>query len=260
MEALFNKTVGTAKSVSAAAFSHATSAKDFVVEKAQMAKLKVSSHIRGVSDDPFEDIGLERGRFIVEIIEAKDVPRCDVFSASDPFVEVYFCVKDVKGIDKVFRVSDTFVTPIRVDTNNPVWHYFANLNVIPRAGSFLKLNIYDSDFDDNAVLKARTLLGHIQVPIEELSSTAVLVRRLAFHNHGCPTQNPDFSIAIRRAFLDAPPPSLKTFFIIRHGESKWNRAEDKRDIPALLAFDHPLTDTGIHQVSFHGIVYSSLFL
>jgi hypothetical protein len=261
MEALFNKTLETAKSVSAAALSraenasaaaltHASSAKEFVVERAQMAKLKVSGHIWGVSEDPFEELDtvtLEKGRFIVEIIEATDVPRCDMFSESDPFVEVYIFYKahnKTKGI----RISQNSVSPIKVDTNNPVWHYHTNLSIIPPPGSYLKINLYDSDFDDNAVLKSKTLLGHVEIPVEELSTEKELICPFTFNKHGNPTQNPNFAIKLRRAFLETPPPSLVTFFIIRHGESKWNRAEDKKDIPALLAFDHALTDTGIYQV------------
>ena len=242
MDGLLNK----AKSVGSMLANQAGAAKQFVVQTAHMASLKVSGQIWGPPEDPFLDRQIEKGeRFILEIIEANDVPRCDIFSPSDPFVQGYISVEE-NG--KFYRMSEVFSTPIKADTDHPVWHCFHDLNCVPPCNSYLAINLYDSDFDDNAVLKSRTLLGRVHIPISKLSTESTLSERLKFHQHGNIQKNPNFNISLRRAFLHSPPPSRKTFFIIRHGESKWNRAEEKKDIPGLLAFDHPLTDKGIAQV------------
>ena len=95
---VIDKAKGVAKSLGTEIASHAGnakdfvvdsagSAKDFVVERAQIAALKVSGKINGVPEDPFYEMSLESGNFVLEIIEAYDVPKCDVFSPSDPFID-----------------------------------------------------------------------------------------------------------------------------------------------------------------------------
>ena len=228
----------------------AGAAKEFVVEAAQIASLKVSGHMLGSSEDPFLDLGsdLPSGDFCIEVIKAKNVPRCDLFSPSDPFVQCYISV-DFNGTKH--RVSQISTTSIKQDTEEPIWHYFTNLNCTPPESSFLSINLYDADFDDNAVLKTQTLLGSAQIPVADLAhdDTRSYPLELKLQKPVTKENISDFSIYLRRIFREKPPPRRKTFFIIRHGESKWNQAEDTKNIPALIAFDHPLTAKGIAQVS-----------
>jgi Ca2+-dependent lipid-binding protein len=255
MQALFKQ----AQSIGAAAVTtvaqKAGAAKDFVVEAGQIAALKVSGRVLGSSEDNFLDLGIAgSGDFCIEIVKATNVPRCDLFSPSDPFVQCYI---SVKSGENVFRVSKVTTTSIRQDTEEPVWHYFTNLNCIPPESSFLSIDMYDADFDDNAALKTRTLLGCAQIPISELShdDTRPYPLELKLQKIGKNENTSDFSIYLRRLFRDKPLPSLKTFFIIRHGESKWNQAEDSKNIPALIAFDHPLTAKGIAQVGVSCLIH-----
>jgi phosphohistidine phosphatase SixA len=60
-------------------------------------------------------------------------------------------------------------------------------------------------------------------------------------------KNPNFSVTLRRVFTTAPAPLYRTFFLIRHGESKWNEAQSKINITGMLDRDHPLTEDGINQ-------------
>ncbi len=48
-------------------------------------------------------------------------------------------------------------------------------------------------------------------------------------------------------FVKEAPPLYRTFFLIRHGESKWNEAQEKIHIAGMLNRDHPLTEDGINQ-------------
>lgn len=67
------------------------------------------------------------------------------------------------------------------------------------------------------------------------------------HQSGLQGKNPDFSVTFRRAFINTPPPLYRTFFMIRHGQSKWNRAMSRINITGLLDRDHALTTEGIKQ-------------
>jgi Ca2+-dependent lipid-binding protein len=253
MQSLAFSTFKKAQSMGAAAATavvqKAGAAKDFVVEAAQIASLKVSGHLLGTSEDPFLDLGdAIQGDFCIEVVKAKNVPRCDLFSPSDPFVQCYISVKQD---EKIYRVSKISTTSIRQDTEEPIWHYFTNLKCNPPDSSFLSINLYDADFDDNAVLKTRTLLGSAQIPIADLAHDDLRSYPLELELQKLSKKEniSDFSIYLRRIFREKPPPNRKTFFIIRHGESKWNQAEDDKNIPALIAFDHPLTAKGIAQVT-----------
>ena len=64
---------------------------------------------------------------------------------------------------------------------------------------------------------------------------------------GLQGKNPDFAVTVRRAFINKPPPLYRTFFIIRHGQSKWNRAMSRINITGMLDRDHALTTEGIKQ-------------
>lgn len=48
-------------------------------------------------------------------------------------------------------------------------------------------------------------------------------------------------------YINEPPPKFKTFFLIRHGESKWNEAQAAMNLKGMANKDHALTDTGMSQ-------------
>lgn len=54
-------------------------------------------------------------------------------------------------------------------------------------------------------------------------------------------------LTLQRVFSNVTPPKRKIFFLIRHGESKWNEAQAKVNITGLLDCDHSLTEEGIDQ-------------
>jgi len=55
------------------------------------------------------------------------------------------------------------------------------------------------------------------------------------------------SIQLRHVPYDAAHMAHKTLFLIRHGESKWNAAQENTNIGAMLHFDHGLNMEGIEQ-------------
>jgi hypothetical protein len=58
---------------------------------------------------------------------------------------------------------------------------------------------------------------------------------------------PRFGLTLQRRYVDTTPPDKLTFFLIRHGESKWNKAQQDGNITGLFNVDHSLTVRGIQQ-------------
>lgn len=57
-------------------------------------------------------------------------------------------------------------------------------------------------------------------------------------------------LAVRRGVLSTPTaPIYKTIFLIRHGESRWNEAQESGNVIGLLHYDHGLTKKGIDQAN-----------
>jgi hypothetical protein len=52
---------------------------------------------------------------------------------------------------------------------------------------------------------------------------------------------------LRRCWTQSAPPTKKTFFIIRHGESKWNDAQANWNVGGMAHYDHALSKSGIEQ-------------
>ena len=57
-------------------------------------------------------------------------------------------------------------------------------------------------------------------------------------------------IEISRVYLSQNVISKKRLFLIRHGESKWNEAQEGLDPIGLMDFDHSLHKVGVAQVKF----------
>ena len=234
------------------ALRKATVTKELIVEQASVARGKLE---QGWTPQVLDDVGdmLPRdAEFIIEIIEARDVPKVDLFI--DPYIEGYFSILE-NDVHK--RVSDIFKTPTKMDNDNPVWNFYANLQCTPPIDAYLTLCICNSERPDpvstahRLILSAQLvnnsrLLGTVRIPVRELSLDEEQ-RILPFTYQRTPEKNPDFCVVLRRAFLNQPPPARKTIFLIRHGESLWNRAMAKKDVGALMALDHALTPHGIQQ-------------
>ena len=138
-----------------------------------------------------------------------------------------------------------------MDNDNPIWRLFANFQCTPPPDAFLTLCLYN--FDRAQILSAQLvnnsrLLGTVRIPVAELSRDEEPQRfDFDFLKFGSKDSNPGFRVVVRRAFLHARAPERRVLFLVRHGESQWNRAVATKDVAALMALDHPLTPTGIQQ-------------
>jgi broad specificity phosphatase PhoE len=54
-------------------------------------------------------------------------------------------------------------------------------------------------------------------------------------------------VTLKLTLRSTRPPTVKRLFLVRHGESTWNRAQRTRALTQLIGSDHPLTAEGMQQ-------------
>ncbi len=171
--------------------------------------------------------------YVINFISATNVPQADLTSPSDPYLKACIYTEGENHTKK--RITKIHETLIKNDNPNPCWNSFFDFQVNPPANSFLKVEIYDFDnFNEH------DLLGIIDVPLSKLTTEDI--QTIVVGN------NSKFTISLKR-ILPGPNgfPNEKTFFIIRHGESKWNLAQSKMNLTGMINYDHSLTLKGIEQ-------------
>jgi hypothetical protein len=181
--------------------------------------------------------------FIIEFISATDIPCFDGKSKSDPFVQAYISqhVEKVDSLNRrVFtlqRVSNLVQTPRRLDCTSVTWHCYRDFNVKPSTEAILTVEVYHHNKD----VQKGVQLGKIDIPIgklvdEEPQKFPLFVVKVGFTTFlvtftarlhvlflfqgAIQSKNPNFSVTLRRAFITTAAPLYRTFFLIRHGESK----------------------------------------
>jgi len=170
--------------------------------------------------------------FVVEIISATNVPKADTFSESDPFVKLW--VNTNSGEPKGNREQ----TLHRRDAANPVWNAYRDMHCSVEHHDKLHVEIWDYDF-----VKQNEQLAHLDILISDIHAdprTFTLDKKIDKDN------GKDCTITLRIVpYVDAV--TKKTIFLIRHGESKWNAAQEEKNIGAMLHFDHGLNKDGVEQ-------------
>ncbi len=188
------------------------------------------------------------------MISASNVPDCDsALRASERKAECYcnfFISSDKEGKQ---HLTKSQLTPFRWNCSTPYWNSFRRLRGKMEEGTtlYLILQLFDHD------LKSKDdFIGQAFVPIEsmklgaETKATIELTKSFKAHKGDVTVS---FSLG---SFDTAKYPSKKTFFLIRHGESKWNEGEhmilkEKKVFSGALQMasgrDHPLNHNGILQ-------------
>jgi len=192
----------------------------------------------------------------VEWLNAVNVPRMDIGGIeSDPYLKT--CIKAKDG----FTLTDWIFTQRRRSTTDPVWNSIRDYGIEPKDDDILFAELYDHDS-----MSPDDLIGTISVPIGEIRNrldeditAEVELNEDGEANMVASESNPSVlkqcAITFRR--WAAPENTKITFFVIRHGESKWNEAMAEKDVGAMVANDHELNIIGINQAkslnkSWHG--------
>lgn len=166
---------------------------------------------------------------VIEIISATGVPKSDVAGHSDPFLKVWVEIGGHKG--------DARKTSFRRDTGSPVWLVPVSLGALSPAQRDAVVHFEMWDFDRGSMndLLARASVAVSELALEqerELDMTPVSAFKHA-------------TILLRVRRLSGVYAPRKKVFLIRHGESRWNKAQSEHDVKGMLHFDHALNEDGV---------------
>lgn len=110
---------------------------------------------------------------------------------------------------------------------------------------FLYLRVYDVDKFRNELIG--TVVVPLRLVINDKSDKSVPVTPAQKFRSLSEKCGP-FTIQFRCVlFPTERAPRRRQFFIIRHGQSKWNEAQAGKNFGKMLAFDHGLTQEGVEQ-------------
>ena len=178
---------------------------------------------------------------LLRLISASDLPSHDLLSESDVFVIAQLLRPDGK-------VAAEATWPVKWDQDSPIWDSCRLVGAAPPGMKGLKLRIKLFDEDEHVPGKRAPpeLVGVAYIDLDTLPIG------------GAPA---DFDVTpekkpgegkrprVRLQRVDASGmPSKKTLYIVRHGESVWNKAQAEKDVATMLSTtDHPLNDEGRKQ-------------
>jgi broad specificity phosphatase PhoE len=187
-------------------------------------------------------------------------------------------LKITNNVRQIGRLSDNHFTLRKHDSGSAIWNSYHNYKMKPSQlgkNALLTVELYHASRKQSVATAQRAfqhgqqadaahgMLGVVHIPLHELidnnndNNTNTNKKEHEFqtyyfnrnHHELSHTQikYPNFSVKLRRLYQNSPPPRIKTFFMIRHGESKWNLAQEKGSISGMLHRDHSLTLTGANQ-------------
>ena len=199
--------------------------------------------------------------FVVDFVSGIGLPSHDttvsasassllqVEKLSDPYVRCE--LKDARGKTKgPVRWSEP-----KPRNLNPVWHFIVDFDI--RQGDVhpsdqLHVEVYDYDMAsaDDLMGCARISVGSL-VPEGKrylLSTGALKPTDVEPDCVAPPSGDSDVcALTVRRVPIDSLPQKM-TVFMVRHGESMWNQAQDGKNLAGMYKqVDHPLNVEGIQQ-------------
>jgi broad specificity phosphatase PhoE len=187
---------------------------------------------------------------VIHVIEAKDVPKADKNSESDPLIKIW--LEDENGR----RKSEIESTLARSSTKDPVWDSYLCLALgrgqFELATDRLHIEVYDVDYPAELThdrLIAETTVAVVDIH-EGLPSEFEAVRTKAQTERKCDKAHRDkpCMVSLRRQPVVRSSNYTKRLFLIRHGESAWNKGKDDHSLMAtVMKIDHPLTAKGVEQ-------------
>jgi broad specificity phosphatase PhoE len=173
-------------------------------------------------------------------------------SAHDDYSEY---LKITNTTRQIGRLSDIHYSLRKYDEGKAIWNSYHNFKIKPPPGALLTVELYHSS-RKQSVTAAERAMGHGEAPDAAHGMIGSLHIPLANMIEGKTSKYlfdqkfpkyPNFGVHLRRVYVTKNPPRIKTFFLIRHGESKWNLAQEKGSISGMLHRDHSLTTTGANQ-------------
>jgi hypothetical protein len=187
-------------------------------------------------DKPFkqelEKLQPSKNRFVIQFLSADDVPQQgDFFSQIDPLIR-----SRIESENKIV-LSREVQTLVQIANGHPVWNSYHDFSLVPPKDSMLRVEIFESE----------SLIGFTNIKVSDLCDEYPKRFKCTHNKFETISQFPNFSVSLRRVFVNSAPPLVKTFFIVRHGESVWNRAKKDMNLLHMFDNDHGLTSDGVTQ-------------
>lgn len=195
-----------------------------------------------------------KGEFVVFLGRASNLPNMDSSLRANDVTDCYARIqlKDENGVP----ISPEFRSQIREDTLDPIWNTYAAFACKPLDEDMVCVSIFDHDD-----LSKDDYIGYLEVPVLEIRKFSIAKPCnfvLKLETTIKPLKEDQLSTislgtmqanecCVPGREKDAGFGVEKEFWLIRHGESKWNEAEHNHAIGDMLAYDHPLNKTGIEQ-------------
>lgn len=178
---------------------------------------------------------------VVEFSTCRNVPHVDLFSPSDPFIKAYIMTPDSKG--RFRKIGKCRRTLHRDDADHPVFTAFRSFTTkVDPVVDRLWIEVWDVDPLRNE------LIGRAVIKIADISDQPRWYNVARAKPSTKPHAQTGFQVKLRRVpSAERAPAQRKGFFLVRHGESKWNEAQRDRDVGTMMAFDHGLTAAGVQQ-------------
>ena len=186
------------------------------------------------ADITSSDAQLYPGPLLVRLLQASNIPIMDVTSESDVFVKA-------EVVDPVNGVVGTADWPVKWDATHPCWDSARIFGTdTPKQNAMLRLHFYDHDTNnaDDYIGTAEAKVGAI------LGEEATTTLPILLHKNIRESQSGAAIVTLRREPV-ARFSGQRVVYLVRHGESVWNKAQaDKRVDKMLADVDHPLNATG----------------
>ena len=176
------------------------------------------------------------GPLLVRLLRANNVPELDLMSESDVFVR-----GELIGPDGTAVPGGTAKWPIKWDASNPLWDSARLFGTKPpMSNSTLRLHFFDHD-DSNA----DDYIGTASVKVSRLGGeNAETTLPIELHHKIKPSKSGLPTVTLRREPSERYS-GRRVIYLVRHGESVWNKAQDEKRIDVMLSdVDHPLNATG----------------
>jgi len=159
-----------------------------------------------------------------------------------------------KTVRQIGRMSDYHFTLRKHDEGRAIWNSYHNFKMKPPKDGLISLELFHASRKASMQAAERAmhhgetadaahgLVGSVHIALDMLTDTP---QRFLFSQAN--KRFPNFSVTLRRVYTEVPPLRIKTFFLIRHGESKWNIAQETNNVRGMLHRDHSLTKVGTNQ-------------
>jgi len=206
------------------------------------------------------------GHFVLEIVGAKDIPARPGVTGeimTNPYILAKLFTSDDRGGKSLAPAVRSKLRPL---TREPTFLSVRDLMVdyqdSARDEDVMDIVLMDhepvgvvSHASDGGDSPTKSLF--VGIGDAEIGRGSIEVREIAYGANAEPTAveidcaksgrvgGPECLVFVR--VLPFVPSAIKTFFVIRHGQSVWNAAQDGGRVHEMVDTDHPLSRLGIQQ-------------